>query len=159
MEEEKERAYFIDNPQVREGMKQYYYNGIPHATVLGIEFVSANRNEGLLKMPYQHDLIGNLRTGTVHAGVLISLLDSASGLAAICAMPQLESVATLDLRVDFMRPSIPNKELFGYAECYHLTNSIAFIRGIAYEESRDNPVATSVATFMRTSGSSKKKAK
>ena len=39
------------------------------------------------------------------------------------------------------------------AECYKLTNTVAFIRGVAYQTDINDPVASCVATFMRASSS------
>ena len=33
-------------------------------------------------------------------------------------------------------------------ECYRLTRSVAFVRGVAYHEDPDAPIASGAATFM-----------
>ena len=59
-----------------------------------------------------------------------------------------QSMATLDIRIDYMKPATPNIDLLVTAECYKQTKTIAFVRAVAYHEKEDDPVATSVATFM-----------
>jgi len=56
-------------------------------------------------------------------------------------------VATLDLRIDYLRASEPGRAIFGRAECYRLSRSVAFVRGTAYCEEAE-PLAQCAATFM-----------
>jgi acyl-coenzyme A thioesterase PaaI-like protein len=87
--------------------------------------------------------------------VITSALDSASGAAvgsALAArvegMAGWRPIATLDLRIDYMKPAMPGKDLLARAECYKLTRNVAFVRGTAYHDDPADPIATSVATFM-----------
>ena len=57
-------------------------------------------------------------------------------------------MATLDLRIDYMKPATPHEDLFIVSECYKVTRNVAFVRALAFQGSEDNPVASSVATFM-----------
>jgi len=43
--------------------------------------------------------------------------------------------------------------VLGGAVCYKLTPDLAFVRGCAYHESPDDPIATAVGIYMFTSGS------
>ena len=63
----------------------------------------------------------------------------------------LELSPTLDLRVDYMKPAEPHKSVYGFAECYRLSPSVAFTRAIAYQDSIDEPIAHAVGSFMRIS--------
>ncbi len=140
----------VDNPEVRKQLIERTFSSIPHTKKLGLEFVSLDRNTATGKMPYRKNLVGNIENGAIHTGVLISLIDSIAGLAVLCALPDIESFATLDLRLDCFKPSSPNKDIYGMAECYRLTNTIAFVRGSLYHETPDNPIAGCVATFFRS---------
>lgn len=130
-----------------------FFHAIPHARELGLEVVDMGAGWGLLKIPYRPELVGNPQTGVLHGGVLTSLIDSACGLAVFCRLPRMEAIATLDLRIDYLKPATIGEDLFARAECYRLTRQIAFVRSIAYQRDPQQPVATSVATFMRSSAS------
>ena len=58
------------------------------------------------------------------------------------------AIATLDLRIDYMRGARPGETLYAEAHCYKRTKNVAFVRGVAFETDRDDPIATSTAAFM-----------
>jgi len=151
MSEKKERSYLIDNAKFSDLVIEGFFENIPHSKQLGVEMVSAERNKAVLRIPFADNLVGNVEDGTIHSGGLLSLMDSVGGMATFCALPAMESIATLDLRVDFLKPAVAGQGIEAAAECYKLTNSIVFIRGIAYQSDANDPVASSVMTFMRSS--------
>lgn len=151
MSDEKKEALLIENPSMLKMMTEGFFGNIPHAQALGIEFVFAKPYKASLKIPYKEELVGNPVTGTLHGGVLISLMDSVGGMAVFCALTRMEPIATLDLRLDYLKPAAIGEDIFAEGECYKLTNTIAFVRGTAYQGSVENPIASCVATFMRAS--------
>ncbi|WP_340109886.1 PaaI family thioesterase [Pikeienuella sp. HZG-20] len=128
----------------------YPLDGFPHARALGLRLHQDEEGALQVTVPYDERLIGDPATGVIHGGVVTTLLDTGCGMAAILRLRGEASVATLDLRIDYMRPSKPGHAIHGACECYRLTRSVAFCRGVAYDESRDDPVATAAAAFMIT---------
>ena len=57
-------------------------------------------------------------------------------------------VATLDLRIDYLKPATPGCDVVGHASCYKLTRNVAFVRGLAFHEDEADPIASVAATFM-----------
>lgn len=153
MSEKPERTYLIDNKNLAGVISEGFLGNIPHSQALGIETVSAERNKATLKLPYKDELVGNLSTGVIHGGVMISLMDSVGGMTTFCALPAMEAIATLDLRVDYLKPAVAGLDIFATGECYKLTNTIVFVRAVAYQTDISDPVASCVATFMRASSS------
>lgn len=129
-------------------MKDVLIQHVPHARALGMNVVNAKRGEGWLSVPYREDLIGNPQTGVIHGGVITSLLDNACGIAVQLALPERMSIATLDLRIDYMKPATPKLDLMAHTHCYKVTTNIAFVRGTAYHTDENDPIATCVGTFM-----------
>ena len=124
---------------------------IPHAAAIGMTLVSRAANSCVVRVPYAEHLVGDPDTGVIHGGVITALLDNASGIAVRAepdAAGEERSMATLDLRIDYMRPAQPREDLFAEAHCYRMTSNVAFVRAIAYHGDRNDPIASSVATFM-----------
>lgn len=119
----------------------------PQARALGLA-IAAVEPELVLKVPYRPELIGDPDTGVLAGGVVTTLLDFACGWATALALEAPTSIATLDLRIDYMRPARPGRDLLASAHCYKLTRSVAFLRGLAYDEDPADPVAAAQAAFM-----------
>jgi uncharacterized protein (TIGR00369 family) len=121
--------------------------GSPQGKALGIELV-ATEPQLVLKVPYRPELVGDPDTGVIAAGVVTTLLDSACGWATALALKEPTSIATLDLRIDYMRPAEPGRDIFAAAHCYKLTRTICFLRAVAYDVDPADPVAAAQAAYM-----------
>jgi len=129
-------------------MKDMLIQHVPHARALGLTITDVKPAHAWLTVPYDKKLIGNVETGVIHGGVITAMLDNACGVAVQLALPDRSSIATLDLRIDYMKPATPGEALTGHAHCYKLTKNIAFVRGTAYHTDENDPIATCVGTFM-----------
>ena len=121
---------------------------VPHARHLGIRVVETRPGVAICMLPYRDELIGDPVRKVVFGGAITTLIDHASGLAVACALDQLTSIATIDLRVDYLRTAAPGRDLYTRSECYHVTRNVAFVRAVAYEETADDPFAGCLGTFM-----------
>ncbi len=129
---------------------------VPHTKALGVRIVEMGEGVAVLCLPYSDHLVGDPDTGIIHGGAITALLDNASGTAVHTTMKTMTSIATLDLRIDYMRPATPQRPVFARAECFRKTSNIAFVRGSAYHDSPDDPIATTIATFVLSSNQSRK---
>ncbi len=128
--------------------RQELVGHVPHAHLLGIRVVRAGPCEAVLMLPYREELIGDPARGVVFGGAVTTLLDQASGLSIACSVDVPKAIATIDLRVDYLRAAEPGADLYGHAHCYKLTRNVAFVRGSAYDRSPEDPFASFLATFM-----------
>ncbi|HEX8234304.1 MAG TPA: PaaI family thioesterase [Caulobacteraceae bacterium] len=119
----------------------------PQVIALGLHVVELQPRV-LLKVPYREDLIGEPDTGVLAGGVITTLLDTTCGWAVALELEEMTSIATLDLRIDYMRAATPGKDVFATAECYKITRSIAFVRAHAYDADPQDPVAAAQGTFI-----------
>ena len=122
--------------------------GLPFGREIGMRLHQAGAGVAVLSVPYDERLVGDPETGVLHGGVITALLDTACGWAVMAAPAKLKSTATLDLRIDYMRPATAGKAVFSRAECYRLTRSIAFARAVAYHADPQDPVATAQGAFI-----------
>lgn len=127
-----------------------YIAGVNHSMELGMEVIEASSEGIVVRMPYDEKIIGNPETGVIHGGALTSLLDQTLGSSVVCALyPDFDITPTIDLRIDHMRQPEPNKPIFAFASAYRVTRSVVFTRGVAYQESMENPISHCIGTFMR----------
>jgi uncharacterized protein (TIGR00369 family) len=128
--------------------RQLLIRHVPHARLLGMTVLDVKPNECWIKIPYSERLVGNPENGVVHGGVITTLLDQCGGSSVMASLDEFQSIATLDLRIDYMKPATPGVDLIGYCECYKLTRNVAFVRGVAYHERPQEPIASAHAAFM-----------
>jgi uncharacterized protein (TIGR00369 family) len=126
---------------------QTFVDRLPHCRELNIRVEETGEARAILSLPYDERLIGDPDTGVVHGGAVSVLMDTCAG-AAIKMHPQSSgAVATLDLRIDYMRAARPGVRITAEADCYHVTRTVAFIRVLAWDTDREKPVATASAAF------------
>lgn len=124
---------------------------LPHLKTLGITYHGHGDDWAELALPYDTRLVAYPDGGVVASGAIFSLMDSAAGFSVTAARNRWEPIATLDLRLDYLRAATPQATIVGRAECYKLTRRIAFVRGIAHDGDPARPVAHMSGTFMFTS--------
>jgi len=128
----------------------------PQAAALGLTITRIEPGRVWGRAPYREDLIGDPDTGVIAGGVLTTFLDQICGVAAVSAMAEPSSVATIDLRIDYMRAAEPGLDIIAEAHCYKLTRHVAFVRAVAFERNIDDPIAHVVATFANNSSAGRK---
>jgi uncharacterized protein (TIGR00369 family) len=139
--------------EMRRQLAERMAGGTPQSQALGFQFVSVSRGRGSMRVPWREDLVGDPDTQVIAGGVVTSLLDHTCGLAMSSASAPSGGqfgTATLDLRIDYMRPARPRMGVIAEAHCYKLTRTIGFVRAEAWDEDPADPVATAQAAFALT---------
>ena len=121
---------------------------LPHNAKLGIRTVEIARGRCTAFIEFRPELVGDPHRGVLHGGVVTTLIDATAGAAVYSSIPPQSSLATLDMRIDYLRPAEPDKRLYASAELYRLTRRIAFVRASAYQDDPENQVAHCAASFM-----------
>ncbi|MEL6827005.1 MAG: PaaI family thioesterase [Pseudomonadota bacterium] len=119
----------------------------PWANEMGFEVTRIEKGHIWGVQPFREHLIGDLENRVIHGGVITTLLDNLCGMSCGTSLKEFRFVATLDLRIDYMRPAESGRDVLAEAECYHITKSVAFCRAWAYHESRDKVIATAQGAF------------
>jgi uncharacterized protein (TIGR00369 family) len=119
----------------------------PLCKAMGMVVTDVGYGTATFTMPYNADLIGDLSTGVIHNGPISTLLDSVSGLAVIAHPENTQMTATIDLRIDYMRPAPAGQNLTAKAEVYHTTKTVAFTRATAWADDPNKPIAQATGAF------------
>jgi len=130
-------------------INQWFNHAVPHNRALGVHVIELIDNGAVAELPHDDRLIGDPARGFLHGGAVTSMIDATCGMAVFAAIKQPQRIATLDLRVDYLRPTSPGSAVRCRAVCYRHTRQIAFVHACAYHEDHDDsPVASAAATFM-----------
>ncbi|HKT78009.1 MAG TPA: PaaI family thioesterase [Sphingobium sp.] len=124
-----------------------------HHALLGIYNVADGPGWAELACPFAPAFLIDAEAELVSSGPVISLIDAAAGAAIIARTRQWRPMATLDLRVDYLRAARAGKALHARASCHHLTRKVAFTRCEVHDGDPADPVAFAVASFFFTDGS------
>src|ERR1700712_188095 len=123
-----------------------------HGGRIGIAYHAHGPDWVELELPYDPAQIGDPDSGVIASGPILSLMDTATSMAVWLKLNAFRPHATLDLRVDYLRPATPGKTVIGRGECYRITRSIAFVRGAAHDGDPNDPLAHVAGTFMAPEG-------
>jgi uncharacterized protein (TIGR00369 family) len=121
---------------------------LPQFKALGLELVKIEPDHCVMALEQRDELLGDPERGVLHGGVVTTLLDSVCGTAVFAGGQPNSTVATLDLRLDYLRPARPDQRLIGEATVYRRTRNVAFVTGEAYQDDDTKPVARCTASFM-----------
>jgi uncharacterized protein (TIGR00369 family) len=133
---------------MRDAMTRNFVLHVPHNHALGLEPLEIGGGIARFKLPWAEHLIGNPDTGVLHGGAITAMLDACCGAAVFAALGELKPIATLDLRIDYLKPAEARRDVASRAHCYKVTRNVAFVRAVAFHDTEDDPIASAAGTFM-----------
>ena len=121
-----------------------------HGAAIGSRYHAHGPDWCELALPYHEALVGDAESGVIASGPILALMDMATSVAIALKRGAWIPQATLDFRLDYLRPARPRETVIGRGECYRLTRSIGFVRGFVHDGDPDDPLAHAAGTFMVT---------
>ncbi len=129
---------------------QRFLSTVPHLGALGITYRTHGADWAELVMPFAEQQLADPDYGIIASGAIFTLMDSAAGFSVHMTLGEWLPIATIDLRVDYLRGPTPGATVVGRASCYRMTRQIAFVRGFAHDGDPDKPIANMAGTFIVT---------
>ena len=139
---------FSDPVQRIAFFQQWFSDTIPHNRALGLKVVAVRRGFASMRLDWREELVGNPETGVLAGGPLTAMLDGCCGMSVATMLTEPAPFATLDRRIDYVRPAAPGQAVIAEAECSRITRSVAFTRAFAHQGDAKDPVAAAAGTFM-----------
>jgi len=141
-------SFLPQKDEIKRRLEERYVDAVPHNRALNLRVADYRPEHLSLCLPYREDLVGNPETRVLHGGCITSLIDATCGGAVILSLAAPRRIATLDLRIDYVRPALPDQEVICDAHCYKITRDVAFVRATAHHGDKLSPIATSSGTFV-----------
>lgn len=114
--------------------KNIFENIIPSHRFLGIRLMDIKDGWARIRVPFREEFIGDPRSKRWHGGLIALAMDSVGGAAGITTLNSLEDkISTIDIRVDFLRPSTADS-LIAEGEIVRSGNHIIATKMKAYHE-------------------------
>ena len=117
-------------------------------TTLGAELADVAAGRVEIALPIEPRL--SQQDGFLHAGVVVAVLDSACGYAALTLMPAESEVLSVEFKVNLLEPASGDR-LVAEGEVVRAGRTLTVCRGNAYAEHQAERVhvATMLATMVR----------
>ena len=115
-------------------MKEVIEEGIPFDKFLGLKVEHIAHGFAKLRLPYREEFIGDPRRPALHGGVISMLIDTCGGTAVWASGDVDDRIATIDMRVDYLRPAGP-EDLIAEARVKLLGHRVGNASIIVYSES------------------------
>lgn len=123
-------------------------NGAPQAAALGFEPGTIVDGKARMAMGWRADLVEDEASQALASGVISTLLDHCGGMAVSTFKMGMFRPATLDLRIDFLRPAAARSGVSVQVECYRIAGPIAYVRGEAWDADPTDPIALVQGAFV-----------
>lgn len=123
---------------------------IPFNKLVGFKMLELRANFVSILIPYRPELIGDIRRGSIHGGVIAAAMDAVGGAAAATTLKnENDKLSTIDLRVDYLSPG-QARDLITEATVVKSGSKVIFVSMVTYHEHRDQPIAEGRGVFSVT---------
>lgn len=127
--------------------KRLMENEIPFNVYLGIEAEELREGYARLKLPFRREFIGDGRRPALHGGLIATLIDVSGGAATWTHFSREDAIATLDMRVDYLRPG-PDDDLIAESQVLRVGNRVAVVNTRVYSaRDRSTVIAEGKAVY------------
>jgi len=131
----------------KETAAKIFEEAVPIHRFLGVKVLELTDGYCKMLFPYREEVLGDVRVKRWHGGLIATALDSVGGAAAATMLHSFEDkLATIDLRVDYLRGTTPT-DLVVTGKVVRSGNRIIACDMEAWQEEEQKLVSTGRAMF------------
>ena len=121
-------------------------DSLPYARFLGLK-TQLNGEDLTVVMPFADHLIGNPMLPALHGGATAALLEMTAVAQVSLSYPRLRLPRPINVTVAYLRSGKPI-DVFAQAKISKAGRRVAYVAAEAWQEGRDQPIATLNAHFL-----------
>ncbi len=111
------------NPEHLAELRRILEDELPFNVHLGLRVETLEPGHAVLRLPFRPEFVGDTRRPALHGGVISMLVDTCGGTAVWASCGLNDRVATIDMRVDYLRPA-PEDDLIATATVSLMGNRV-----------------------------------
>ena len=117
-------------------VRVFFEEEIPFNRYLGMRVPELRPGFSRMVLPFREEFIGDPHRPALHGGTVSTLADNAGGCAVFAAGGPGDTLSTIDLRVDYLRPSGP-MDLEAVATVVRMGNRVGVTRIQVWQDEPD----------------------
>ena len=130
-------------PRFKEALMKWQKTENPFWSLLGMELVAVKKGWAKIRLPLTEKLANGI--GLAHGGAIFSPADSAVGMALVGLLNKDESISTLEMKINFLKP-LKGGEIVAEAKIVH-RGTMTAIGDVEVRDEDHNLVAKGLATY------------
>lgn len=148
----------VKTGNLQDAVRLIFEHKIPFNEMMGLQLLSLSTDRVQMKIKMRQELVGHFIHHNLHGGVTATILDVTGSVAAFMGginrssgatfeeqLERFNSLSTIDLRVDYLRPG-KGKEFIASSYILRAGNKVAVTRMELHNE-EDKLIATGTAAY------------
>ena len=135
--------YEVLDPRFKESLLNWMKTNNPFWTLLGMEIIGIKKGWAKIRLPFTKKLTNGI--GVAHGGAIFSPADSAVGMALIGLTERDESISTLEMKINYLKP-LSGGEIIAEAKIVH-RGTMTAIGDVEVRDGDGNLIAKGLATY------------
>lgn len=135
--------YEVLDPRFKESLLNWMKTNNPFWTLLGMEIIGIKKGWAKIRLPFTKKLTNGI--GVAHGGAIFSPADSAVGMALIGLTERDESISTLEMKINYLKP-LSGGEIIAEAKIVH-RGTMTAIGDVEIRDGNGNLIAKGLATY------------
>ena len=131
------------SPRFKEALMEWQKTENPFWSLLGMELIAVKKGWAKIRLPFTEKLANGI--GLAHGGAVFSPADSAVGMALVGLLNKDETISTLEMKINFLKP-LKGGEIVAEAKIIH-RGTMTAIGDVEVRDGNDDLIAKGLATY------------